>query len=286
MDSGARILIAGCGDLGSGVAKRMLQAGHQVSVIRRSSAGFPAGTKGFQLDLCEPVAPGAVPDADLILICLSASGAGEAAYRAAYVTAPANLLADGRGMHAIQVLFVSSTGVYHQDDGSAVDEATPVAPTHYRGTTLLEGESTVRELSSRSTVVRFSGIYGPGRGRFLRKVRDGFTPTIDERLYTNRIHRDDCIGVLEFLIRRSLAGDALSPTYVATDTRSAAQSEVVAWMREQMGMPALPGPAPSVPIRLRGKQCSSRLLQEQGYRFRYPEYRDGYADLIREFQGG
>lgn len=286
MKIGANILIAGCGDIGAGVAKRMVQAGHHVTVIRRSPYGFPEGAEGIQLDLAMPVESGILPDADLILICLSASEAGEAAYRAAYVTAPEHLLADRRGEHASQVLFVSSTGVYHQDDGSEVDETTPIAPTHYRGRTLLEGESAVHRLSASACTVRFSGIYGPGRGRFLRKVRDGFTPTIDERLYTNRIHREDCIGVLEFLIQASLAGEPLAPCYVASDTRSAAQSEVVAWMRGQMGMPALQGPAPSVPIRLRGKQCSSRLLQEKGYRFRYPEYTDGYAELIRNLDSG
>ena len=33
------------------------------------------------------------------------------------------------------------------------------------------------------------------------------------------------------------------------------------------------------------KRCSNALLKASGYRFRYPTYREGYGELLRQLAG-
>ena len=66
---------------------------------------------------------------------------------------------------AERIIFISSTGVYGQDDGSWVDEDSPCRPTHDSGRALLAAEEVLHDhpLGSRGIVLRLAGIYGPGR---------------------------------------------------------------------------------------------------------------------------
>ncbi len=62
--------------------------------------------------------------------------------------------------------------------------------------------SSVKEAAGRTfcilppTVVRFGGIYGPGRNYFLNQVVTGKILRSSEPIYTNRIHLEDCAAVL------------------------------------------------------------------------------------------
>ena len=72
---------------------------------------------------------------------------------------------------------------------------------------LLEGEAAVRETAATAVVLRLAGIYGPGRTRLIDRVRAG-EPCSEA--YTNRIHRDDCAGVLRHLMRLNPRAAAVS----------------------------------------------------------------------------
>ncbi len=61
----AKILIAGCGDLGSGLATNLVAQGHTITGIRRTKHDFPDGVKGITGDLVT-MSDEALPDADLI----------------------------------------------------------------------------------------------------------------------------------------------------------------------------------------------------------------------------
>lgn len=272
------VVIAGCGDLGAALALAFRDAGLAVTAIRRSDAPFPDRVRGLRLDLAEPACVDSVPGGDLFVHCLSPVGGSEEAYRSAYVSGLENLLSRGRGAAAAGVILVSSTGVYPQDDGSVVDEDSATGSGHYRGRILREAEDLLAASAPASTAVRFGGIYGPGRGRFLERVRGGLEAPTDAIHYTNRIHREDCIGVLEFLGHRLLDGEAVAERYVATDACPAPRHEVINWLRGKLGM--APGPVPPPDAPARGKRCSNARLLETGYRFRFPDYRAGYGDML------
>lgn len=107
-----------------------------------------------------------------------------------------------------RIIFVSSTSVFGNANG-IVDDDTPVQPATNSGRALVQCEEMIaNDWKGDYAVVRFGGLYGPGRhpGRFFSGrtgVPDGYAPV-------NFIHRDDCIGVIDFLIQHSVRGAVLN----------------------------------------------------------------------------
>jgi nucleoside-diphosphate-sugar epimerase len=278
-----RILIAGCGYVGTALAARLADDGHAVWGLRRRPQALPPGVAALAADLTDAATLAALPPRlDVVVYTASAEGGGEAAYRAAYVEGLRNLLAalarSGRGPR--RILFASSTAVYAQCHGEWVDETSPTRPAHYTGRTLLEGEALLAESRYPSTVVRLGGIYGPGRTRLLDEVRAGTARhPAGGYHYTNRIHRDDCAGVLRHLA----ALDRCAELYLGVDSEPADRASVLRWLAERLGAPppreAVAAGAPS-PRARSNKRCRNARLLASGYGFLYPTFREGYGTLI------
>lgn len=272
-----RILIAGCGYVGSSLARMLLQDGHDVFGLRRDPNPLPSGVVPIVANLATTAGRDQVPgDLDACVSAISPDGRSQSAYEVAYVRAVRNLQAqlEGESPNLRHWVFTSSTAVYGLESSDWVDERTSTSPSSFTGRTLLRGERLVREAPvPHPVVVRLAGIYGPGRTRLLDSVRRGEATCPPSPAYTNRIHRDDAAGV----IRHLLGLDDPDQVYVGVDTEPADRCEVLTWMAEQLGVPAPePGPEPA-----RGsKRVSSARLQASGYRFRYPTFREGYRALL------
>ncbi len=280
-----RVLIAGCGDLGTGLGLQLVRDGVQVYGLRRSVENIPEPILPVAADLTRPETFGALPEGDLDAVCYIATpdGFNEAAYEQAYVVGLRNLLAhlDRQTRLPDRLIFVSSTSVYGVTDGGWVNEDTGTVPGGFSGKRLLEAETLLRDSSINGIVVRFGGIYGPGRERLLRKVAAGEPVVAHPPQWTNRIHRDDAVGVLEHLLR--LAGP--QPLYLGVDSQPVPMHEVTDWIAEQLGLPSCPhehGEAGG--LRGSNKRCSNQRLLASGYQFRHPDFRSGYAELIRVWQ--
>ena len=281
--NGADILIAGCGDVGGLLAERLRDAGHRVAGLRRRAGLLPAGIEPLAADLGEPATLAALRERhfDIVVVTSAAGRFDEDHYRRVYVEGLANLFGVLRGEP--HVLLSSSTAVYHQCNGEWVDEDSPTEPHGFSGRILLQAEALLRERAAhRATVLRFGGIYGPGRERLLREVAAGIGCAREPVRYTNRIHREDCAGILQFLVGRLLRGQALAPLYLGVDSEPAPMWEVRHWIAAELGVVlddaaggAQGGRAPG------SKRCSNRRLLEAGYALRYPDFRAGYAPLIR-----
>jgi len=271
----SHILIAGLGDLGSGLAEQLLVEGHRVSAIRRGSH-CPAGVELYSQDLQEGAAMLPPDPVDLVVIIMTPSEYSEEGYLKAYVRAPQTLLDALAGQQPLPpVVFVSSTAVFGDVEGQ-VDELTPPKPTRYNGKVLLAAEE---ELSIRShcTVVRFSGIYGPGRYRQIDKAARlaRGEEALPSAQWTNRIHRDDCVGLLKSVADGWLAGQEMPPLVIGTDNVGGRNLDVLQWLAQQQGLTlAVPDDAPT------GKRIRSQYIRQGHYTLRYPGYQDGYAALI------
>jgi len=273
----ARILIAGCGDVGTALGVRLRDDGHEVWGLRRRAANLPDAILPVAADLAAPSGLDALPrDIEIVYYAAAADGRSDQAYRAAYVDGVRHLQEAlcSQARPPRRFIFVSSTGVYGQRDGSWVDEDSRTEPAGFSGRRLLEGEALALGAAGGGVVVRFGGIYGPGRDRLIRLVRDG--APCREGLYTNRIHRDDCAGALAHL----LAVEEPASVYLGVDDEPAAQCEVMTWLAERLGV-APPSRAPGGDRPSRGnKRCRNRRLRASGYRFLYPSYREGYSALL------
>lgn len=275
-----RVLIAGCGDLGTALGLRLHAAGWAVSGLRRHADALPAGITPVSADLGNPASLAGLrgQQFDHVVLAGAPGGFEEAAYRRVYVDGVGNLLGVLDG--APGVLMVGSTGVYHQEDGSWVDEDSPTEPRGFSGRALLEGEALLHEAAgTRACVLRLGGIYGPGRLRLISEVRAGVGCRQEPVRYTNRIHRDDAAAILEFLLTCQAKGVTLARCYLGVDCEPAPMWEVRHWIAERLGV-TLDDTRPLSDARGGNKRCSNQRLLAAGYRFMYPDFRAGYGALL------
>ncbi|MCA9669131.1 MAG: NAD-dependent epimerase/dehydratase family protein [Myxococcales bacterium] len=289
-----RALIAGCGYVGTALARELGADGVEVLALRRSAQAALPGVHWLAADLGDAAqleralaAHAGAREVDTVFFTAAASSHDEAGYRAIYVEAQRNLIAalGALGAAPRRYLFTSSTGVYGQTDGSLVDETSPTEPTAFSGRVMCEAEALLRELAWPSVALRLGGIYGPGRTRLIESVRRGSVTLPRETLYTNRIHRDDCAGALRHLAGVAHDGGVLAINGV--DAEPAPQAEVLAFIAALCGVPA-PEPSEAAPAaRARGgnKRVSSARLLASGYTLRYPSYREGYRALVAAMNG-
>lgn len=277
----ARVLIAGCGDVGIVLGRMLIQDGHTVWGIRRQVNLIPTPLSAIRGDVTDPLSLAQLPEIDYVFYLVAAQDYSDAAYRAAYSEGPSNVLKVLRqqGQAVQRFFFVSSTGVYGQQDGAWVDETAATEPVHFSGKRLLQGEDALQMGPFPATVVRFGGIYGPGRRRLIERVLGGKPCIAQPPTYTNRIHRDDCAGMLRHLMTLTRP----APLYLGVDNEPAAECEVMDWLAYLMGV------AP--PARLRrasdnsgfqrsNKRCNNARLRASGYQFRYPTFREGYRAVL------
>lgn len=275
------ILIVGCGDLGSTVGQELVARGYRVAGVRRRNQSLPGGITPVAADVTDPgtLAPLAGLRPTILIYSVAASAQTDEAYRAQYADGLRNTLNALAATRSVKhAFFISSTRPYGQTSNIPLDETTPAQPVDFGGHRLLEAESLLANAPSPGTVLRLSGIYGPGRTRMLKlATQPAAWPT--QNSWTNRIHRDDAAAFIAFLAEKALDGEPIEQCYLVTDSTPAPQHEVLRWIAGEMGQTNFPV-APPVSG---GKPLSNARMLAAGFRLRYPSYREGYAEELRDF---
>jgi len=279
----ANILVIGCGDIGFRVALALHRQGHRVTGLKRAPPSTPAPFSLIAADIRQASTLSSLAtDFDLVLFIVSAGSRQADEYQALYQVGLNNVLAHfASAGRSPRWFMVSSTSVYGQFRGEWVDETSPTEPKTATAQALVAAEQRLWQVDPKHCVVRFSGIYGQGRDWLLRRVSSGESIQRQPPSYTNRIHQDDCVAVLLFLIEKQLAGERLQPCYLASDDDPAPLWDVMNWIAEQYDYP--PPTALSVPVDAnQNKRCRNGRLRALGYRFLFPSYRDGYRNPAKE----
>jgi len=281
----AKILIVGSGDIGGGLAVDLAADGHNVWGMRRSDKEVGPGVTTISADVADiETLIGTIPEAlDYLVYSVASPEFTEEGYDKFYVQGMKHILALLKQMDAKpkRIFFVSSTSVYPHHDGSWVDESTVPEPTAFAGKKMLEAEQQLHDSGFANTVVRFSGIYGPGRTRLINQAQGGGHCDPEPDVWTNRIHRDDCIGSLKFLIEQDLKGSKLDDLYLGTDTDPAPLFVILEWLKDRIGDVEPDHDVPNV-SRRGSKRCSSKRLVNLGYKFKYLGYQQGYEEVLVE----
>jgi nucleoside-diphosphate-sugar epimerase len=278
-----KLLIVGCGDIGRRLAERLSGNRYRVTGVRRHPPENTPHLRYRSADIADATALEKVVTEgfDAVVVTLTPSERSAEGYRRAYVQGCEHLIQALR--HQSQpprlLIFVSSTSVYGQTNGEWVSEDSPTQPQRETARCLLEAEQRIVGSGFEHCIVRFSGIYGPDRYRLLDTVRQG--RAVLSGHYTNRIHSDDCAGVLAHLLERHRQGMQLDSLYLASDNEPAPMAEVVNWLAMQMKVDQ----ARFAPDEKSdgNKRCANTRLRATGYEFLYPDYRAGYSALLKEY---
>jgi nucleoside-diphosphate-sugar epimerase len=272
----AKVLIIGCGDLGTAVAQQLVQSGLQVIGVRRNAFVID-GVLMIQADITQPdtLEPLRAIQPEILVYCVAAEAQMDAAYKAAYVDGLRHVLATQiNNSNLKHVFFVSSTRVYGQNTDTLLDESILAIPADFGGERLLEAEALLQSLTCPATTLRLSGIYGPRR---LRMINLAQSPERwpHQNSWSNRIHRDDAAAFIVFLIQQVLAGTTPQACYVVTDSQPVTQYEVLNWIAAKLGV------APqTIPAAAGGKRLSNQAMLATGFQLQYPTYQAGYQALL------
>lgn len=274
----AKILIVGAGDVGGRVARQLAADGHDVHALRRRASDWP-GVTALQGDVTRPETLTRLPTGlDGVIIALSPGAPGEAAYRATYHDGTRHVL-DAIQAQQPWVIWVSSTGVFGEDAGERVSESTPARPATATGAILLASEHLATARGLPGTVVRLSGLYGPGRHRLLEWLRSGRPVQAAPPAWSNRIHVADAAALITHLATQACRGQVLPPLVIGTDACPVPQHEVLDWLAVALDLPALPRRPASAAT---GKRLVSEVLPTLGVSLAFPDYRAGYADVLAQ----
>ena len=182
--------------------------------------------------------------------------------------------------------YLSTVGVYGNHDGAWVDEETVTRPASKRSRERVEAENLwttiALERQTPISLIRLSGIYGPGRNAFLALEEGRAKRLVKLGQVFNRIHRDDIAGAVELL-----AATAHNGIVNVTDDEPAPPQDVVTRAAEIMGIEPPPETdfetAELTPMARsfygENKRVANAKVRALGYEFRHPTYREGLAAL-------
>lgn len=185
--------------------------------------------------------------------------------------------------------YLSSTGVYGDRGGAAVDEMAETRPISKRGSRRELAERQWLSLFERHGlpvhIFRLSGIYGPGRSA-LDSIRAGVARRIEKPGHKfNRIHVDDIVQTILASFEKPNPGSI----YNLSDDAPTASHEVIAYACQLLGLtvpPLLPfEEADLAPIALSFYKDNKHVLNnkiknELGVSLKYPDYQRGLEGCL------
>jgi nucleoside-diphosphate-sugar epimerase len=278
-------LIIGCGYLGRRVAAQWQALGTPVFATTRSPARAAElralGIRPWPVpcDVHDPPSVRAciptIPPVSTVLYAVGFDRGSGHSIRESHVDGLRNVLtvlAPPR-----RFIYVSSTGVYGQTGGEEVDEDAPTEPIEESGRVVLEAEQLLRAHLPDAVVLRFAGIYGPGRLLRRQAIEAGEPLIGDPDRWLNLIHVED--GAAAVLAAEAHARSGA--TVNVSDDRPVRRRDFYALLARLLGAPEprFVPPATGVPLpgheRVNRRIVNRRLHAELGVQLRYPSYEEG-----------
>jgi nucleoside-diphosphate-sugar epimerase len=292
---GKRLVIFGCGYVGSAVARATLAAGAQVEALTRNPAKAAAlRTMGLAKVIVAELSSAGwhqqlAGGPDFAVDCVSAGG-GPDGYRQSYVAGMQSILAWATtgGAPVGTLVYTSSTSVYPQGDGATVDESVPAEGGTSNGRTIRESELLLRDAPAgavrRHFILRLAGIYGPDRHHLLDQLRTGVAMLGGSGAHRlNLAHRDDIVAAIFACLSAPPA--VANEIFNVADTAPAKREEVVRWLANRLGRP-MPTFDDGTTTRRGGLPMPDRVISSAkiqrvlDWRPQFPDYRAGFEKLL------
>jgi len=273
-------LVIGCGYLGQRVAACWREQGHRVfATTRRSERVAEWRRQGLEPVVCDVLDGGslrALPDVATVVYAVGFDRSAGVPMRQVYVDGLGQVLAELAGRPARpRLLHVSSTGVYGQTQGQEVDEQAATEPADDSGRVVLEAERLLHRLWPEAVVLRFAGIYGPGRLLRPKALLAGEPLAGDANKWLNLVHVEDGVSAVLAAEERGQPG----AIYNVCDDRPVRRRDFYTLLARLLGAPEprfvslSDGVSPSDAANRR--VSNRRLRQELGVALSFPSYREG-----------
>lgn len=186
------------------------------------------------------------------------------------------------------IIYLSATNVYGDHDGQVVIETSECRPTGNKGKHRLLAESqwqtSAKKIGCHLTILRLSGIYGPGRSILDR------LETITERIHIpghkfSRIHVADIATVLHQVFQKGVTG-----IFNLADDYPAPTKELIEYACDVLGKPYPPpvnGDVATLGSMETGFYRDNKIVGNQKMKehlhasLLYPSYKEGLVSIVR-----
>lgn len=288
-----RVMIAGCGYIGMALGRALLKEGHEVFGMRRPSplaeeSLCEEGIVPLLGDITRPeTLPPLVASLDIVVNCVAPQGGGVNAYLSTYFDGTRNLLHWLESHSPQAFIYTSSTGVYGEDDGSMVTEQSACEPPTETGRVLLQTEalllSEFQAARLAPIILRLAGIYGPGRGYWLKRLLNGdaILPEEDSRIL-NMIHQQDVVSAIFAAIEGGRAGEVYNVVDDAPVTVKEMRTHeaLTSYLPARAPLGDTPGSKPARPRATNKRVSNAKLKSATGWKPKYPSFREGFLQEL------
>jgi nucleoside-diphosphate-sugar epimerase len=257
------VLIFGCGYVGKRAAARWRAEGRSVAALTRSKSAELAalGIEPIAGDVCDPESLRNLPRAGTVLYAIGLDRSAGRSMREVYVQGLANVQAalpePDRFIH------ISSTSVYGQTDGGWVNEDS--------GKVVLDAE----RLLKRAIILRFAGIYGPGRLMRKQALVNGELLVADCEIWLNLTHVDDGVEAILAAEAKSEPGSVFN----IADGSPVSRREFYTHWAKLLGAPEAKFDHRPEPGAANRRIAIDKAKMELGWAPRVASHRDGLAGL-------
>ncbi len=272
------ITILGCGYAGSAIAQKLRHSSNLITVTTTTLERVPdleaiadrvVVVKGDD----EAGLRSLLHDQDRLIVSVAPSGeqqVGADGYRDTYLNTAKTLASVLKETASIkQVIYTSSCAVYGDRHGEWVDEDSIVKPNTPNGEILDKTEQVLLAAASEALIciLRLGAIYGSGQeivDRFSEFA--GTTRPGSGNHFTNWIHLDDIVGIIEFALTHQLSG-----IFNVVNSTPVTSRELFDQMCNQYHLPPIEWDASLPRTRKNDRQVSNQKIRAAGYSLIHPK---------------
>ncbi len=268
-----KIVIIGCGYIGSEVAQIGKKRGYYVTATTRNPERLDALSKVSQKSIIlkgndeDELVP-LIADNDAIIITIAADSPEH--YESTYLNTAQILRHLALEMDLPRhLIYTSSTSVYGDHHGQWVDEASDLLAKSEQAKILIETEKnylSLQEVGWRISLLRLSEIYGPSRelSRRVKQFEGHVLPGSGEH-YTNMIHKVDCGHAIDYALRHHLDG-----IYNLSDDEHPSRKELYDAIANKFKIPKVKWDPEHSSLHTGNKRVSNHKIKAEGFAFQYP----------------
>lgn len=275
-----KVLLVSCGDVATEAGLRFHAQGHQVTGWRRNSSKLPSEFAGADVDLLDPKHwPEIDPETEIVVLTPVPVTRDAQGYERSYLQVAQELCSRLRTQapKLRRLIYVASTAVMGGEDGQWVNEQSPLAATSDTAMVLARTEVALAESRLPVTILRASGIYGPGRNRLIDLVSSGSAQIPLGSHWTNRIHRDDLAAAI---VHVASLGEQAADLYLATDSAPAQLGEVYQFLANELGLAQPEVQSAPAARRAGDRRLDNSRLLDSGFSLQFPSYVEGYRQML------